>query len=104
MSTTHVCMVLITSLMLSLPRHVAIADESAAEWEALKDHRVPQWFDNAKFGIFIHWGPYSVMGYHPRGRGYAEHAPKQIHRDPKNHLTSILSLTLVQTSGGCHTY
>src|SRR6185437_11698448 len=31
-----------------------------ATWPSLRTHRVPAWFDNAKFGIFIHWGPYSV--------------------------------------------
>ena len=55
------------------------------DWESLRTHPVPEWFDDAKFGIFIHWGPYSVLGYHPEGRGYAEHTPKQIYRDPENH-------------------
>jgi hypothetical protein len=26
-------------------------------WEALKNMPVPTWFEDAKFGIFIHWGP-----------------------------------------------
>ena len=26
---------------------------------------LPQWFDDAKFGIFIHWGPYAVPCYAP---------------------------------------
>ncbi len=30
-------------------------------WESLRDHyRVPHWFNEAKFGIFIHWGLYSI--------------------------------------------
>ena len=40
---------------------------------------VPAWFDDGKIGIFIHWGPYSVIGYRQGGRGYAEHVPKQIY-------------------------
>lgn len=32
-------------------------------WESLKGIRVPEWFRDAKFGIFIHWGPYSVPGF-----------------------------------------
>jgi len=32
----------------------------------LKLHPVPGWFDDAKLGIFIHWGPYSVPGWAPR--------------------------------------
>lgn len=32
--------------------------------ESLRTHKVPQWFEDAKFGIFIHWGPYAVPAYH----------------------------------------
>lgn len=31
--------------------------------ENLARHEAPQWFDDAKFGIFIHWGPYSVPAW-----------------------------------------
>ncbi|ORX96652.1 glycoside hydrolase superfamily [Clohesyomyces aquaticus] len=31
--------------------------------ENLARHESPDWFDDAKFGIFIHWGPYSVPGW-----------------------------------------
>ena len=53
------------------------------KWESLKDVPVPAWFDDDKFGIFIHWGPYSVIGHRKGGRGYAEHVPKMIYADPK---------------------
>lgn len=34
-------------------------------WESLKEnYRVPQWFQDAKFGLFIHWGIYSVPAHH----------------------------------------
>ena len=36
-----------------------------ANWESLKTHRVPAWFDNAKLGLFIHWGAYSVQAFAP---------------------------------------
>ena len=29
-------------------------------WESLKRYQVPQWYENAKLGIFVHWGVYSV--------------------------------------------
>lgn len=32
-------------------------------WESLNNYHVPQWFKNAKFGIFIHWGVYSVPAF-----------------------------------------
>ena len=34
-----------------------------AEWESLKKHQTPDWFLDAKFGIYCHWGPYSVPAY-----------------------------------------
>ena len=40
-------------------------------WESLDSHRTPQWFKDAKFGIFIHWGVYSVPAWAPVGQ-YAE--------------------------------
>ncbi|KAG8840554.1 hypothetical protein FRC20_005557, partial [Serendipita sp. 405] len=35
--------------------------------ESLMKHDVPRWWMNAKFGIFIHWGIYSVPGWVPIG-------------------------------------
>jgi len=34
-----------------------------ANWESLQNYEIPSWFQDAKFGIFIHWGPYSVPAY-----------------------------------------
>lgn len=34
-------------------------------WESLrKNYRVPQWFQGARFGVFMHWGLYSVPAHH----------------------------------------
>ena len=35
-------------------------------WESLNSRKVPEWFGKAKFGIFIHWGLYSIPGYAPK--------------------------------------
>ena len=32
-------------------------------WESLERYEVPEWYKDAKFGIFIHWGAYSVPGF-----------------------------------------
>ena len=34
-----------------------------ASWESLSKHKTPDWFRDAKFGIFIHWGIYSVPAF-----------------------------------------
>jgi alpha-L-fucosidase len=38
-----------------------------AEWESLDKRPVPGWFHDSKFGIFIHWGVYSVPAWGPTG-------------------------------------
>lgn len=40
-------------------------------WESLDQRPNPAWFSDAKFGIFIHWGVYSVPAWGPKDR-YAE--------------------------------
>ena len=39
----------------------------APAWESLDTRPVLSWFENAKFGIFIHWGLYSVPMWSPKG-------------------------------------
>ncbi|NIA31215.1 MAG: alpha-L-fucosidase [Actinobacteria bacterium] len=41
-----------------------------AQQQAQKDRL--QWFQNAKFGMFIHWGVYSMLGYHEWVRNLCE--------------------------------
>jgi alpha-L-fucosidase len=47
-------------------------------WDSLAEHDVPDWFHDAKLGIFIHWGPYSAPGWGPIGE-YAEWYPREMH-------------------------
>jgi alpha-L-fucosidase len=34
-------------------------------WESIDSRPVPQWFEDVKFGIFIHWGVYAVPAWAP---------------------------------------
>lgn len=36
-------------------------------WESLDKRPTPAWFEDARFGIFIHWGVYSVPAWGPTG-------------------------------------
>ena len=38
-------------------------EDWTADSKSLVTHEAPNWYDGAKFGIFIHWGPYSVPGW-----------------------------------------
>ncbi|MFM8431455.1 MAG: alpha-L-fucosidase [Bacteroidota bacterium] len=40
-------------------------------WESLDTKPIPEWYRDAKFGIFIHWGVYAVPGWCEKGK-YAE--------------------------------
>jgi alpha-L-fucosidase len=58
---------------------VCTAASYKPEWASLDRRPTPSWWTEAKFGIFIHWGPYAVPAYAPvlpNGRfswdGYAE--------------------------------
>ena len=33
------------------------------DWESLQNYQAPEWYKDAKFGIFIHWGVYSVPAF-----------------------------------------
>ena len=39
-------------------------------WHSLQNHRTPQWLRESKFGIYTHWGPYSVPACGPNGSWY----------------------------------
>ncbi len=43
----------------------------APEWNSVDSRPTPEWWTDAKFGIFIHWGVYSVPAFAPKGE-YAE--------------------------------
>jgi alpha-L-fucosidase len=43
----------------------APAKNYEATWESIRTHTVPDWYDDAKLGIFIHWGLYSVPAWAP---------------------------------------
>lgn len=44
-------------------------------WESLDSRPIPAWFQDAKFGIFIHWGVYSVPAWRKLEPGrYASYA------------------------------
>lgn len=58
-------------------------------WESLQKMPVPDWFNDGKVGIFIHWGPYSAIGYRKGGRGYAEHVPKMIYEDSAHYYNYL---------------
>jgi len=54
-------------------------------WESLDRHKMPQWYDDAKIGLSMHWGVYSVPAWAPREKeiAYAEWYGNRM-KDPGN--------------------
>jgi alpha-L-fucosidase len=64
------------SVLLLLIISIANAQQYEANWASLNQRKIPAWFHQDKFGIFIHWGVYAVPAYAPvipnSGLSYAE--------------------------------
>jgi len=54
---------LFTTLLCLITASINAQDRYQATWESLKKYQTPDWFRDAKFGIFIHWGVYSVPAF-----------------------------------------
>lgn len=50
---------LVPFLCIFLP---ALGHKYTPDWESLDSRPLPDWYDEAKVGIFMHFGPYSVPG------------------------------------------
>ncbi|MBI1386827.1 MAG: alpha-L-fucosidase [bacterium] len=61
-------MILLSALCLSTARAETRYEPN---WDSLDKRPIPEWYQDAKFGIFIHWGVYSVPSFAPKGQ-YAE--------------------------------
>ena len=72
-----------TEEYLKVIEDVIVAGPYDAKWHSLANHGTPEWYRKSKFGIFIHWGIYSVAGfgsewysrnmYDPSRREYEHH-------------------------------
>ena len=66
-------------LIYLLSKSSGVFAQYSANWESLDKRPTPEWWTDAKFGIFIHWGLYSVPAYAPVNEveglyeKYAEH-------------------------------
>jgi len=62
---------LTTALVLCTLGTLIAAPQHEPRWESLDQRPTPEWFLDAKFGIFIHWGVYSVPAW-GAPKAYAE--------------------------------
>src|SRR5689334_8205951 len=67
----HKLLLLALLVINGIPVTVHAQPTYSADWASLDTRPVPQWFKDAKLGIFIHWGVYSVPAWAPVGKEYA---------------------------------
>jgi alpha-L-fucosidase len=56
------------------------------DWTSLKGYRAPEWYENAKFGIFIHWGLFAVPAF--ANEWYSRNMYQQGSREFKHHVAT----------------
>jgi len=70
-------------LRLATIEEVANRGPFSPDWDSLAKYQTPEWYQDAKFGIFIHWGVYSVPAYgnewYPREMYIADKSRRGIH-------------------------
>jgi len=76
---------LIGALSLTMLAVSASAQPYEPTWESVDRRETPQWWQDAKFGVFIFWGVYSVPAYAPTDNEnvyvkYAEHYMSRLYR------------------------
>jgi alpha-L-fucosidase len=74
--------IVVLAFVLSFARLVA-ADDFKPTVQSLKQYRCPDWFRDAKFGIYLHWGAYSVA---ERGEWYARRLYEEGGEDYQYHV------------------
>jgi len=55
-------------------------------WVSLRAHSTPRWLDEAKFGIYTHWGVYSVPACGPNGSWYPHNMYREGTEQYKYHV------------------
>jgi alpha-L-fucosidase len=74
--------------MFAVVVHSGFAAKYEATWKSLDSRPIPAWFNEAKFGIFIHWGVYSAPAWRPlsskKYASYAEWYYARVIGDQKN--------------------
>ena len=83
-----VIVVLIMLFLASCMENSSVQDKIyEPTWTSLEEHEVPDWFVDGKFGIYTHWGVYSVPATGPNGTWYShfiyfnENSPQRKHHE-----------------------
>jgi len=77
---------MVTTFVLNGNRLHAQQNDYEPTWNSLGRHHTPKWFKDAKFGIYTHWGIYSVPACGPNGSWYPHNMYKKGTRQYQYHV------------------
>lgn len=66
--------------------HQATNGPYRPDWRSLQKYQIPAWYEDAKFGIFVHWGVYSVPAFG------SEWYPRDMYRQGSKEYTHHLAV------------
>jgi len=78
--------IFVTLLFVGVFTSIHSQDRYQANWESLEKYKTPDWFRDVKFGIFIHWGVYSVPAF--GSEWYPREMYQQGTEEYKHHLAT----------------
>ena len=85
-------------LSVTSPKGTAVFQDN---WENIAaNYQCPDWFTDAKFGIFIHWGVYSVPAF--GNEWYARNMYVQDSEEYKHHLQTFGNIRSLDTRISYH--
>jgi alpha-L-fucosidase len=74
--------------------HQATNGPYRPDWRSLQKYQIPEWYEDAKFGIFVHWGVYSVPAFG------SEWYPRDMYRQGSKEYTHHLAVYGLLSSFG----
>ena len=92
MSDRFRCLLSFSVIILSASPGVGNTPSFEATWESLQQYEAPEWFRDAKFGIYAHWGVYSAAEGSSNTDWFGRNMYKEGHPNNEEHLSRYGSL------------
>ena len=90
LKTNFPCQIQKGRILMTVSEYLTRIDEVIAKgrykdnWQSLANHKTPDWYYKGKFGIFIHWGVYSVPAF--GGEWYSRNMYDRESREYDHHI------------------
>ncbi len=91
-----ICLITTILILLGFGGCKTVEQEAPAfkpTWESLQQYQCPEWFRDAKFGIYAHWGPYCVPAFPTTTDWYSHHMYQPNHAIHKYHVETYGPVT-----------